>query len=214
MNKARIAMVTAFVIMMVASTLIFGCSGKGKPENREIAALVNDEKIYFDEVNEYYYAFMSAEQQAAMTKADALSLVIEREILYREAEKQGFAATAEEVTDEYNNYLATNKLTESRLGKELASKNSSIAGFKKGIEKRIAISKLLDSKIPRSFTIKHEEAEALYNVSSFRYAGISFEEAEKDIVSFITEQRRKTATESYIAGLKDKARVLIVGVPD
>lgn len=208
------AVVSALLILVVVSAFLFGCSGQNKPENREIAALVNGEKIYFDDVNEYYTAYLTPEQQASLTKADALSLVIERELLYQEAGKQGFSATAADINREYKSYLSATNLTESRLGRDLASKNSSIASFKSSIGKRIAIGQLLDSKIPSKFIIKQEEAEAVYNASGFRSQNITFEDAEKSIIDYLTAQKQKAAQDSYILDLKEKAKVLIVGVPD
>ncbi len=214
--KSQIA-AAAVIAVLMAVAIIGGCTGAGKGgsngnASENVAATVNGANISIDEVNEFY-AYQTPEQQAALTKADALSLVIEREILYQEASLQGFAAAGEEVEQEYKRFLAQSNMTETALEAELAAKNSSVERFKSALGKRIAINKLYDSKIPSQFVIKRDEAEALYNASDFPSLNISFDDAEKSIVNFLTAQKRTAQWDSYIASLKNKAKVLIIAVP-
>jgi len=214
MGKTWLALALLLAVAILSSTLIFGCTSPSKSQSREIAAMVNGEKIYFDDVTEYYNAYMTLQQRATMTKSDALSLVIEREILYQEATKQGFTATSVEMNNEYKSYLSANNLSESRFSKELVLENSSITSFKTNIGKRIVIGKLLSSVIPSNFVIKHEDVEAVYNASTFAQQNVSFDDAQQSIIDYLTSQKQQAAQDSYILGLKDKSQVLVVGVPD
>ena len=213
------SVVAAIVAILIAVALVGGCTsagksgGKNEDKNAGVAATVNGEKVYFQDVNELY-AYQAPEQQVSLSKSDALSLVIEREILHQEAAKQGFAATGEEVEQEYKNFLTLSNKTEPALEGDLAAKNSSVERFKSALGKRIAINKLLDSHVDASFKIKHDEVEALYNASDFRSLNISFDDAEGSIVNFLTAQHRKAQRDSYVANLKEIANVTIIAVPN
>ena len=210
--------VSAAVIILfavVAVALLGVCSSdKVNPEGkgREVAALVNGANIYFDDVNDEYAA-LTPEQRANITKADALSFLIEREVLYRQALKEKLVATDEEVDSEYSYFLLTSNLTEAQLKEQLATRNSSVEKFRAILKKQVLISKLLDKKVPVQFIIKREEVEAAYNSSMFPSSGIPLEKVEKNIIDAITASRQREQRAAYIEFLKDQADILIVAVP-
>ncbi|MBI2141692.1 SurA N-terminal domain-containing protein [Candidatus Woesearchaeota archaeon] len=213
-TMATSSIICLVLIIMVLAALIVGCArGKIGPEEkgREVAAIVNGARIYFSDVNEEY-ASLAPEQKANVTKADALSFLIEREILYQQALKEGFRATAEEVESEYLVFAALSNLTEAELKSQLAARNSSVEKLKSVLLKQVLIIKLLDKKVPRQFVIRHEDVEAVYN-ASFRQTGLSFEQSENAIVELLSAQRQKAGRERYIESLKEMADVLIVAVP-
>ena len=213
-GKAVSAAVIILLFAVVAVAFLSGCSGKVSPEGkfREVAALVNGVNIYFDEVNDEY-ASLSPEQRANITKADALSFLIEREVLYQAALKEKMAATDEEVNQEYSYFLLAANLTEAQLKENLVAINSSLEKFKVTLKKQVLISKLLDKKVPVQFIIKREEVEAAYNSSMFPSSGIPLEKVEKNIIDAITASRQREQRAAYIEILKDQADVLIVAVP-
>ena len=203
-------------VLILAVALVGGCAIFGSKSNtpsREVAARVNGGNIYIDDVNDEY-ASLTPGQQAKITKADALSFLIEREILYQEAVKQGLKVTDDELKQEYELYLLENNFTESQLKLELANSHSSLEKFKAALKKQVLINELLDKKIPNQGVIKHEEVEALYNASRFPQLNISFSQAEKTLVDILNAQRLKAARDAYIEALKSKADVLIVAVPN
>ncbi|HLD97204.1 MAG TPA: SurA N-terminal domain-containing protein [Candidatus Nanoarchaeia archaeon] len=213
--EGNFAIIPVVLVVIVAAAVLSGCaifrSGDSGP-SREVAALVNGEKIYFDDVNEEY-AFMPPEQQASIAKADALSFLIEREVLYQAALKEGLSATNAEVKQESEFYFQESNQTEAQLKVKLAAAGSSAEKFNLAMRKQVLINKLLDKKVPNQFVIKHEEVEALYNASRFPLLNISFDEAQKSLVELINTQRLVASRNVYIESLKDKADVLIVGVP-
>ncbi len=201
--------------LLIAALLVFaGCKGKGPSagEGKEVAALVNGEKVYMNDVNSEY-ASLSPAQKESFTKSDALSFLIEREILYQEARKQGITVTSDELDQEYNFYLLANNITGPGLEIQLEAINSSISRLKGNIMKQVMINKLFEKAIPRQFVIKHQEAEAVYKSGGFASLNISLEQAEKSIVDFLTAQRQEKERKVYVEGLKAKADVLIVAVP-
>lgn len=213
-SAAASAVICGILLIIALAALIGGCArGKIEPgeRGREVAALVNGARIYFDDVNAEYDS-LAPEQKDSITKADALSFMIEREILYQEALEEGLKASPEEVDSEYLVFAALSNLTEAEMKSQLAAKNSSVEKLKSTLMKQVLISKLLDKKVPRQFVIRHEDVEAVYN-ASFREKGLSFEQSEKAIVEILSAQRQKTDREKYIESLKDKADVLIVAVP-
>lgn len=215
-NGQRKAVSAAAIILFAVFAVAFlgGCSGKVSPEgkSREVAALVNGANIYFDDVNGEY-ASLSPEQRANITKADALSFLIEREVLYQAAVKEKLAATDDEVASEYSYFLLTANLTEAQLKDNLVARNSSLEKFRVALKKQVLISKLLDRKVPTQFIVKREEVEAVYNSSRFPSLGIPFEKVEKNIIDAITASRQRTQRAAYIEFLKTNADVLIVAVP-
>ena len=213
-TSAISAIIYIILLIITLAALIGGCTkGKDGPEEkgREVAAMVNGARIYFDDVNEEY-ASLTPGQKASVTKADALSFLIEREILYQEALKGGFKATAGEVENEYTVFTALNNLTEAKLKSQLAARNSSLEKLKSALMKQVLISELLDKKVQRKFVIKRVDVEAVYN-TSFRKTGLSFGQVEKTIVDLLSAQYQKADREKYIESLKNKADVLIVAVP-
>ncbi|MBI2144361.1 SurA N-terminal domain-containing protein [Candidatus Woesearchaeota archaeon] len=219
MGKTTLGLVAVVVLAVViaaiiGSLLFINNSGEGEPrlQSREVAALVNGASIYFDDVNEEYLT-LAPEQEAATTKADALSFIIEREILYQEAVKTGLKATKEELQLQYQEFLSATNITEAGLEEQLAGRNSTLERFKAMLNKQLLINKLLDKKVPSRFIIKNDDIEAFYNASGFASRGIAFEQAEQAIVELLTAQRQKTARESYIERLKENADVIVVAVP-
>ena len=216
MSQRRVLFAAA-AILMLAVTLESGCSvfggSKGAQPSREVAAIVNGQNIYVDELNKEY-ASISPVQQESVTKSNALSFMVEREILYQEATRQGLQATADEVKQEYELYLLESNLTETQLKFQLADNQSSIYEFKATLKKQILINKLFEKMIPSQYVIKHEEVESLYYASNFPSMNISFEQAQKTLIDYLDAQRQRTAREAYIRSLKDKADVLIITVPD
>lgn len=216
-NEQGKAVSASAIILFAVVALAFlgGCSStKINPEGkgREVAALVNGANIYFDDVNDEY-ASLSPEQRANLTKADALSFLIEREVLYQAAVKEKLTANDDEVDSDYSYFLLTSNMTEAQLKGQLAARNSSLEKFRVILKKQVLISKLLDRKVPTQFIVKHEEAEAVYNASGFSHAGVPFEKVEKNIVDSITAHRQMTQRAAYIEFLNDQADVLIVAVP-
>lgn len=207
-----LVVVAAAVSILVVVALVGGCSGKRDVKDGEVAATVNGISIYFDEVEEEY-ASLGLAQREGISKADALSFVIEREILYRQAVKEGLKATKEERQQAYEKLLLESNVTEGELARQLAARNSSVERLKASLRRQILINKLIDKVARKSYIIKKEEVEAVYNSGNFMSSGVSFEAAQKGIVDILTAQRQRAGTEAYVQGLKDSANVLIVAVP-
>lgn len=204
----------AYFIAVAAVLLAAACTpenSNGKP-GREISAIVNGVNIYMDDVNAKY-ARLPPEQQASLAKADFLSLVIEEEIIYHQAVKEGIAVSQADVEAAYQRLLSVNNLTEAQLVAELTSKGSTLDEFKQSLGRALAINALKAIKVPDRMVIRHEEVEALYNASGMAERNVTFEEAEEGLVNLLNEKRREIAWLSYVEGLKNSARVLIVAVP-
>src|SRR3989338_10087571 len=122
--RFRLIFAAAVVVVLLAA----GCTpGEGKP-GREISAIVNGVNIYVDDVNSRY-ARLPPEQQENLAKADFLSIVIEEEILYQQAVKEGVAISETDAEAAYQRLLSVNSLTEAQLIGELAAKNTTLAEF-------------------------------------------------------------------------------------
>ncbi|MBI2176526.1 SurA N-terminal domain-containing protein [Candidatus Woesearchaeota archaeon] len=210
-RKRAAAVVAAALIAVI---LVAGCTGNGTGDRKkgDVAATVNGVSIYFGEVEEEY-ASLSPGQGEGISKADALSFVIEREILYQQAVKERLTATGEEQRQAYELLLLESNVTEQELARQLSERNSSVERLKAGLRRQILIDKLLDKAAGKSYIIKKEEVEAVYNSGNFKSAGVSFEAAQKGIVDMLTAQRQRAGTEVYIQGLKDNAKVVIIAVP-
>lgn len=214
-SRIRLVSFTAMAMVIVIAIILAGCNA-GEAEkpagSREIAALINGQNVYYDDVNEFY-AYQSQANQATLSKADALSMVIEREILYQEGVRRGFQASKGEIISEYTRYLASSNITEGQLGVQLASVSSSIPRLKSALGKRIIIGKLLDSIASKNIIVRKEDVQAVYNSGRYASLNITFEQAEKGIVDYLTAQRQAAEQSAYIERLKDEADVLIVAVP-
>ncbi len=210
------ASAAAVIAVLLAVAVIGGCTGVGEGSNgtaSNVAATVNGVNISIDEVNAEY-ASLSPGQRVQFTKADALSFIIEREILYQQAVKEGITATKEAQQQEYLYLLAAENVTEQGLAMQLSAKNSSLDELKASLYRQILIDKLLETHTQLNFAIKRGEVEALYNASDFRSLNISFAQAENGLVNYLTAQKRKAQRDSYVSGLKDRAEVLIIAVPN
>lgn len=201
----------ALAVLLLASMLFSGCGKKESDAGREVAALVNGQKIYVDEINSDYNSLTPAQREIT-AKSDALGFFIEREVLYQEALRQKLKVTSHEVDDELDFYLQVNNRSSSQLKAMLEGANSSIGRFKDALRKQVLINKLFERAIPRNFVIKQNEVRSVYNAGGFATLNITFEKAEKSIVELLTAQRQDAERKTLIARLKEEADVVIVGV--
>lgn len=211
---ARLGIGTAAVALMLLALFLAGCKAQNDGlVGKEVAAIVNGARIYVDEVNSEY-ASLDGAQHAQITKANTLAFLIEREILYQEAGKQGFRATDEEIGHELGVFLDSGNMTEAGLEQDLSASGSSIEKLKVTLRKQVMINKLIDSKVSNQFVIKRDEVERAYNENSLASMNITFEQAEKGLIDLLSSQHRETRREAYIDWLMAKADVIIVTVPD
>ncbi len=210
----KLRVLFSIAILAIAMLALSGCAKeKAEVGGREISAIVNGEKIFVDEVNSEYET-LTPEQQKSITKADALSFIIERKILSQEAGRQKIGASDNEVNYELELYLRANNITEVELKRMLAERSSSIEDFKGVLRQQIAINKLLDKVVPTNFAIKRGDVERAYNASGLAARNISFNQSELSLVQLLKDQMQITAKSEYIESLKSKADVLIVAVPN
>ena len=208
-------LIVVAVFLLLAAVLVFGGCSKARVQSgqgREVAALVNGAKIYIDDVTAEYSS-LAPSQKEKVSKSDALSFLIEREVLYQEAVRRGVNVTPDEVQQEFDFYLLAQNTTEAKLALELEAMNSSIKSLKQSLMKQVMINKLFDRVIPKKFVIRKEDALAVYNSGKFAELNLTFEQAEKSIVDHLIVDKQKSDRAAYIESLKAKADVLIVAVP-
>src|SRR3989338_7550627 len=105
MGNISFKAVCVILLLAAVAGVIGGCTSNVSPEgkSREVAALVNGASIYLDDVNNEYIS-LSPEQRSNITKADALSFLIEREVLFQRALEEKITATADEISQEYGHF--------------------------------------------------------------------------------------------------------------
>jgi peptidyl-prolyl cis-trans isomerase C len=160
-------------ILLTLLAVSFPVLAEETKSSSEKAAVVNGVVISQGEYNkelDFYLRRFSGQglqlskEQMAKLKNNVLENLIEREILYQESQKSGIKVDKKKIDEElsaikkrfpseneYKNALSTMKISEDDIKKEIG--------------KKLAINKLIDTKIVKKIVITDEESKAFYNAN-------------------------------------------------
>ncbi len=162
--------VSAFAAFFVACGNGPGSNSlSGTVDPNETAAKVNGKVITMEEVD------LAVKQQAqgqesslsplelAGARLQILQGLVEREVMFQKAEKDGIVLSDEEVTLELNKRKTASGKSADQLAKEMSESGLTEASIRDSLRKELAIQKLIDKVTGKIEPAKDSEIEAFYN---------------------------------------------------
>jgi peptidyl-prolyl cis-trans isomerase SurA len=147
----------------VFSLWFMACS-KSQPAG--VAASVNGRNITTSELDHQYATqFMNPSQktssdQDALQKLELLRSLIDNEILFQSAEKQGLLATDADVDQRLNEMKAP--YTQEQFQQQLASRKMTMDELKTQLRRELSISKLLNKEVASRISVSDKDIEGFY----------------------------------------------------
>lgn len=135
----------------------------------ETAATVNGEAIRLEEVERLLKQQAQGQEgnlsplELAAARLQILQTLIEQEVLFQKAQKEGTVPTDEEVTAEYNKTKTQTGLSAERFEEEMKKAGQTEASAREAIKKQLAIQKLIDKVTGKIEPPKDSEVEAFFN---------------------------------------------------
>jgi len=171
----RIFLIAA--LFAIASVVFTACGGgtgssnsaTGGMDPNETAATVNGKAIKYEEV-ERVFKMQAQGQDARMSplelansRLQVLTGLIEQEVLFQKAEKEGVVPTDEEVTAELNKQKTQSGKSADQLDKEMKAAGMDDATVRLQLKKTIAVQKLFDKITGKIEPPKDTEIEKFYD---------------------------------------------------
>src|SRR5581483_9209005 len=158
-----IAVTAAAMLILV----IAGCS-KSPPAN--VAAMVNNRAITYDELNKTYQSQLSGtpqgegnDDQVMSQKLEILRSLIDNEIMLQRAEKLGLMAVDADVDAKINELKAP--YTKEEFQKQLDQKKMTIDDLKTQIRRGLTVEKLFNKEITSHISITDADIANAYNAN-------------------------------------------------
>jgi len=144
-------------------------NGTGGVDMNETAATVNGKPIKMEEVERA----IKQQAQGQESKLSALELasarlqvlqgLVETEVMFQKAEKEGKVPTDEEITTEVNKQKAQSGKSADEIAKQMQEAGMTEDALRQQVKKQIAIQRLVDSITGKIEQPKDAEIEAFYN---------------------------------------------------
>lgn len=164
--------------LAIATFILSGCPSSGTPTNtsgggnidpNEAAATVNGKAIKLEEVERLIKQQGGGAEaklsplELAQARLQALQGLIQDEVLFQKAEKEGTVPTEEEVKTEYNRLVTSSGKSQEQFLKDLAAANETEASLREKVKKQLAVKKLEERITGKVEPPKDSEIDAFYN---------------------------------------------------
>ena len=179
--KGAIAIVHIFKpsIVRVLTPLVFAavfsaCGGEvsnssGPVDPNETAAKVNGKVITMEEIDRAVKQQAQGQEsklsplELAGARLQILQSLVEQEVMFQKAEKEGLVPTDEEVNIEINKRKVDSRLSSDEFNRQMEQAGLDEKSFRENTRKAVAIQKLVDKVTGRIESPKDSEVEAFYN---------------------------------------------------
>lgn len=160
-----------FLLISSAAAMITACGGPGGgagTDPNETAATVNGKAIKMEEVERAVKQQTNGQEsklsplELAAARLQALQSLIEQEVLYQKAEKEGTVPSDDEVNAEFNKARTDSRLSAEQFDAKMKEIGETEASTKLTIKKRLAIQKLIDKITGKIEPPKDSEIEQFY----------------------------------------------------
>lgn len=202
------------VILCIFFILISGCN--------YVAATVNGEKIFESDIegilnrekktNPQQFEGSQGKTQEEKMKKEILEALIDLELMYQEAKKQGIKVTDKEVEDKYNELIKQYKSEDEFRKQFLETMGISVQKTKEYLKKGIYADKF-QKQIIKEPSVSDEEAEKYYNENKDSFKNESgeikpFDEAKDDVINAVKSSKTQQAMMKLINELKKRAKIV------
>lgn len=150
-------------------TTMTNSNGSGTVDPNETAATVNGKAIKLEEIERGLKQQTQGQDnrlsplELAAARLQILQGLIEQEVMFQKAEKEGSVPTDEEVTAEYNRTRQQSGVSQEQWDKLMKDSGQTEASARDTIKKSLAIKKLVDKITGKIEPPKDSEIEAFYN---------------------------------------------------
>ena len=175
MRKANFTII-GVAFLAIATFILSGCPtpGQGNVDStkpidlNEAAATVNGKAIKLEEVERLIKQQAQGQEsklsplELAQARLQVLSELIQAEVLYQKAEKEGTVPTDEEVTTELNKLKTSSGKTQEQFEKDLQAANETDQSLREKVKKQLAVKKLEEKITGKIEPPKDKEIEDFY----------------------------------------------------
>ena len=166
-----------FIFLAVAAFGLTACETATGPSNsttgtadpNDTAATVNGKAIKMEEVERGLKQQAQGQDvnlsqlELAAARLQILEGLIQQEVLFQKAEKEGTVPTDEEVAAELNKLKTQSGKSQEQYEKDLQASGTTEQALKDGLKKQLAINKLVEKVTGKIEPPKDSEIEAFYN---------------------------------------------------
>lgn len=139
-------------LLAVSAVILMGCGGAktGGVDPNEVAATVNGKAIKLEAVERVLKTQAQGQEsklsplELARLRLEILQSLIQDEVLFQKAEKEGAVPTEEDVTAELNRLKTSSGKTQEQFEQDLKSVNETEASLKETLKKQLSVKKLED----------------------------------------------------------------------
>lgn len=172
----------AIAVLAIVSFIFSACSNTGTTtgnpneiKSEDAAATVNGKTIKMEEVERLIKqqgqgqeAFLSP-LELAQTRLQVLESLIQQEVMFQKAEKEGQVPSDEEITAEFNKMKQQSGLSQEKFEEEMKKAGQTEATVRDTIKKQLAIKKLVDKISSKVEPPKDKEIEEFFNTNKEAY---------------------------------------------
>lgn len=164
-----VLVLTAFAVFIMSACGGAGTGTPGTVDPNETAATVNGKTITMEEVERAVKGQAKGEEakfsplELAGARLQVLQGLIEQEVMFQKAEKEGTVPTEDEVTAEINKQKTQSGKSADQIEKDLKESGMTEAALRDSVKKALAIQKLVDKITGKIEPPKDSEIEAFYN---------------------------------------------------
>lgn len=158
--------IAAFALNACTTT---STSTAGSPESNETAASVNGKAIKLEEVERAIKQQAQGQEsklsplELAQLRLQALESLVQQEVMFQKAEKEGTVPKDEEVTVEFNKKKTESGLSAEAFDKKMKEIGETDASAREKIKRGLAVQKLIEKITGKIEPPKDSEIDAFYN---------------------------------------------------
>lgn len=168
----------SMVFLAVAAFVLNACNGTGttgantttgNPADNETVATVNGKAIKLQEIERVIKQQGQGQEgrlsplELAQARLQVLESLIQQEVMFQKAEKEGTVPTDEEVTAELNKQKTGSGLSQEEFDKKLKEIGETEATLRDALKRKLAVQKLTDKITGKIEPPKDSEIEAFYS---------------------------------------------------
>lgn len=163
----------ALLAFVASSLFVVSCGGPGSSgdanDPNSTAATVNGQVIKREEVERAIKQQAQGQEanlsplELASARLQVLQTLIQQEVMFQKAQKEGTVPTDEEVTAEINKQKTQSGKSADQIEKEMKEAGMTEAALRDQVKKQLAIQKLVDKITGKIEPPKDAEIEAFYN---------------------------------------------------
>lgn len=165
----------SIAVLAIAAFALNACTGTGttgnstvNPTDNETVATVNGKAIKLQEVERVIKQQGQGQEsrlsplELAQARLQVVESLIQQEVMFQKAEKEGVVPTEEEVTAELNKQKTGSGMSQEEFDRKLKESGETEATLREALKKRLAIQKLTDKITGKIEPPKDSEIDAFY----------------------------------------------------